>query len=125
MAEAFHAELLLFAVTPTFATLKPERSGPARLLPSTTTALLDLEADHLRDGLEQLADAAGTRGVRCRTVMKSGDAASVLLLAIEQEQPDLVVFASHGRKGLDTYLTESVGARLCHRSPVPLLVQPI
>jgi nucleotide-binding universal stress UspA family protein len=125
MAVAFQAELLLLGVAPTFATLNAERSGAAHMLPATTAALLDLEREQLRGDLLRLAETALGQDVRCAIELESGDAASALLAAIEQQRPDLVVFASHGKKGLDLFLTESVGARLCSHSPSPLLVQPI
>ncbi len=125
MAVAFSAELHLLAVVPTYANLKGQRSSAAQMLPSSTTVLLDVEAQEaggLIDGIRQRAEG---RGVRVAAEVVRGDPADVLLATIERSSPDLVVYASHGRRGIEALFDESVGAQLCKRSTAASLIQPI
>ncbi len=51
-----------------------------------------------------------------------GDPPEVILSYITENQIDLVVMGTHGRKGLDRVLFGSVAERVIKSSPVPVLV---
>ena len=76
-----------------------------------------------RAELEKLAAAhlAG-RDVAYRIETRSGEAADGILGQAQAMDADLVVLATHGRKGVSHFLLGSVAERVIRRSPRPVLV---
>ena len=52
----------------------------------------------------------------------SGDAVEEILKVVESEDIDLLIMATHGRKGLEHTLFGSVANNVLKKSPVPVLV---
>lgn len=61
----------------------------------------------------------GVTNVRRRVL--SGDPVTVILNVIENDDVDLVVLGTHGRKGLEHTVFGSVAENVVRRSPVPVL----
>lgn len=55
-------------------------------------------------------------------IIVSGDPVQEVLKTIEKEDIDLVVMATHGRKGLEHTIFGSVAENVVKKSPVPVLV---
>lgn len=70
--------------------------------------------------LEKLAAENGG-GVKYNTTVKHGHAVDEIIQVIKNSKPDLVVMATHGRKGLKHLLLGSVAERVVRLSPVPVL----
>src|SRR5690242_236456 len=62
--------------------------------------------------------------VHADAYLRLGQPAPCLLDAIQELRPDLVILGSHGRGAVRRALLGSVTARLCRKSPVPVLVVP-
>lgn len=71
--------------------------------------------------LSDLADAAERAGVETTTAVVEGSPARGITDYAADEQVDLIVMATHGRRGLDRYLLGSVTERVVRTSPVPVL----
>jgi nucleotide-binding universal stress UspA family protein len=96
-----------------------------------TNALpLDARAEHVfeyltEEGLlaeEQIVERAEDRGVE--TVVsgvREGSPHEVILEYVEDNDIDLVVMGTHGRRGLDRYLLGSVTERVVRTADVPVL----
>ncbi|MCY2994184.1 MAG: universal stress protein [Planctomycetota bacterium] len=125
LAAACGAALTLVAVAPTFTSLEGRRTTAAQLQPAATLALLEIEAEQLAEQLRVTEDQARQLGVAVAALLLRGHPAECLLRAIADAHPDLVVFASHARKGVDALLDPGVGQQLCARSRAHLLVLPI
>ena len=125
LAAACQAALTLVAVAPTLAGLGVRRTTAAQLQPAAPAVLLEIEAEQLAQALRATEQQARDFGVRVSTQLLRGNPAECLLEAIASAQPNLVVFASHARKGMDAFLDPGVGQQLCARAPVHLLVLPI
>ena len=73
--------------------------------------------------LGAIAKAAKKAGVRCATVQMTSDfPADVILAVAGKEKCDLVVMASHGRRGLKGVLLGSETQDVLSRSKIPVLV---
>jgi nucleotide-binding universal stress UspA family protein len=87
--------------------------------------------DELRPALRaeaHLAAACGrahAEGVAATAHLRTGDPVPVLLEAIEELCPDLVVAGSHGRGAVLRALMGSVSSELWQRSPVPVVAVPL
>jgi nucleotide-binding universal stress UspA family protein len=73
--------------------------------------------------LERVAEMAKSAGVNCATVhMKDHFPDEGIIAAAKENGCDLIVIASHGRRGLARLLLGSVAARVVALSSVPVLV---
>jgi nucleotide-binding universal stress UspA family protein len=57
-----------------------------------------------------------------KAVVVAGDASEEIINYIEDQQIDLVVMGTHGRKGMDKIMFGSVAERVLKLSPVPVMV---
>jgi nucleotide-binding universal stress UspA family protein len=60
-------------------------------------------------------------GVPYEIEVATGQPAPTILQAAERVQADVIVMATHGRKGVDHFLLGSVAERVLRESPVPVL----
>ena len=73
--------------------------------------------------LDKVRDRARERGVRIRTAQASSDlVAESIIAAAKKHRSDLIVMASHGRKGLKRVLLGSETQHVLTHSSVPVLV---
>ncbi|QCJ48069.1 universal stress protein [Haloprofundus sp. MHR1] len=94
-----------------------------------TLATVDLGAERVLTMLEEEGDAAVERlrsraedaGLDVVTAVESGSPASIIVDYSEDHDVDLVVMATHGRRGLDRYLLGSVAERVVRGSDAPVL----
>ena len=57
-----------------------------------------------------------------KRILISGDPASEILKAVEQEDIDMIVMGTHGRKGMEHAIFGSVAENVVKKSPVPVTV---
>ena len=57
-----------------------------------------------------------------KTAVVAGDAAEKIIEYAEDQNIDLVIMGTHGRKGMDKIIIGSVAERVLKASPVPVLV---
>lgn len=62
------------------------------------------------------------KGVRVRSLVRSGTAAGTILEIAESERADLIAMTTHGRSGLSRWTFGSVAEKVLRASPVPLLL---
>jgi nucleotide-binding universal stress UspA family protein len=74
--------------------------------------------------LDELAGTIRERGVRCEVATLHGDPALQILQAARDLEADLVVMATHGRKGVRRVVLGSVTEAVLHATPCPLLTIP-
>jgi nucleotide-binding universal stress UspA family protein len=77
-----------------------------------------------RAHLGELASLIGEAGVRCDVAIVHGDPALQILLAARERKADLIVMATHGRKGVPRVVLGSVTEAVLHATPCPLLTIP-
>ncbi|MFS8065602.1 MAG: universal stress protein, partial [Byssovorax sp.] len=96
---------------------------PESLLLPTPAAADEMERAatiHL-DGLAKLIREAG---VRCEVSVVRGDPALHILQAARDDDDDLIVMATHGRRGVSRVVLGSVTEAVLHATPCPLLTIP-
>lgn len=80
----------------------------------------DLNADEI---LRDVARLAETRGVRCRVIQVEQQHPHEAIIKVATEQCcDLIVMASHGRRGLSAALLGSVTAKVLANAAIPVLI---
>jgi nucleotide-binding universal stress UspA family protein len=125
LARACAAELHLLMVIHTFSTLAGQRAASARLLPRTTSALLDIARHSAQDYLQQRAAQAQAQGLIVTAEIRRGDPARKIAQAIRAIGADAVVLGTHGRAGMDALWAGSVVPRISRRAREPLLLVPV
>ncbi len=86
---------------------------------------LDYMEREARAALEEfLGNVERPEGVRVDTRLEMGEAADVILQVLAEDEHDLVVMGTHGRRGLERLLMGSVAERTIRHSRVPVLTVP-
>ena len=121
MASKFNAELVAVKVIPRYVQTYFEGSF--------TVADIDVKsieaqwAAGAQQVLDKIATSAAAKGVSVKTaVIKSDDIADGLVKAANKMKVDLIVMASHGRKGVKRLLLGSETQNVLTHSEVPVLV---
>jgi nucleotide-binding universal stress UspA family protein len=122
MARAFASRIELLTVVPTFGSLSGGGRAASRLLPGTTSRMLEISAREAQAAVAEQAASLAVQGVGATGRVQRGDAARRILRAAARA--DLVVLATHGRAGAGAFWAGSVGSRVCAASPVPVLLVP-
>ncbi len=125
LARACAADLHLLTVVPTLATLSGERGTSARLLPTATSAWLDMAEEDAGAHLHQNAKDLQALALRTSTEVCRGDPATVIARTAQRVQANLIVVGTHGKRGMDAFWSGSVAAQVSSRSCVPLLLVPV
>ncbi|GAB7091273.1 universal stress protein [Halorubrum luteum] len=74
-----------------------------------------------KDATERVARAAGDAGIDAVTTVSSGTAYRSIIDYADENDVDMIVMGTHGRKGIDRYLLGSVTERVVRTSDVPVL----
>jgi nucleotide-binding universal stress UspA family protein len=114
LARRHRAELRLLHVLPVRA--------EAILMPRPAAAV---EADAAaRAHLEEMAGLIREDGVHCTVALAHGDPAFQILQHARELGADVIVMATHGRKGVPRVVLGSVTEAVLHATPCPLLTIP-
>ncbi len=70
---------------------------------------------------EKLAREWFEARVPCQILIWSGDPAAAILRAARDLDADLIVMATHGRRGIDRFILGSVAEQIVRESPKPVL----
>ena len=95
-------------------------SGLGVSMVETTTAIQ--KAAH--EALDRVIEALRGEGVHARGILKCGPAWEQILEAAKEEQVDLIVLGTHGRRGLSRALLGSVAEKIVRLSTLPVLTIP-
>ena len=121
LAKAVGARVTALFVAPPATPLVFEHFLPVRYMtPDDHADLIAREAAHALGAVEKAAKAAG---VACETMQVTGDfPADAIVDAAAKHKCDLIVMASHGRKGISAMLLGSETQKVLLHSKVPVLV---
>jgi len=79
--------------------------------------------DEAQAAVDAVAKSSATKGVQCKTVTaKSDSVADAVIATAKKHGCDLIVMASHGRKGIKRLLLGSETQHVLTHSVVPVLV---
>ena len=121
MAAAFHAELLVVKVVPHYIQSYFEGSFAVSYVDSKK--IEDQWTQTAQKVLDKVQTEAAALGVNANTlVIKSDDIAQGLIDQAEQFKAELIVMASHGRKGIKRLLLGSETMAVLTHVKIPVLV---
>jgi nucleotide-binding universal stress UspA family protein len=125
LARGCGAALHLLAVVPTLQTLPPRHVATARLLPAATSALLAMTQDEIQAYLQRHLTALQAKGFTVTAEVLRGDPARAIVSATWRVGADLVVLATHRKRGLDAFWEGSVAPKVSKNSNSFLLLVPV
>lgn len=118
------APVHLIRVVPTLASLSGQWVTTSRLLPKTTSQMLDVSEEEADRYLQGHEDSLRAAGVDVSRHVARGAPADVLAKAAVEIGADLIIIGTHGKIGMDAFWSGSVTPRLCHHCRIPLLLIP-
>jgi len=118
LAKALKAKVLATTVTEPWT-----ETGASMPNPSVAQSYEEGAGESARRIAFSICEAAKTREVACSTLHVWGKhPAEGILDAARKNDCDLIVMASHGRRGLGRILLGSVAQEVLVRSPIPVLI---
>jgi nucleotide-binding universal stress UspA family protein len=113
------AQVVGLTVLPEFHTMTLN----SEMLEDTRSQFLASAEQQAQAWLQVVSDAARSAGVPCNTVQVTSDDPYEAILQIAKERKcDLIVMASHGRKGIKGVLLGSETQKVLVHSDIPVLV---
>ena len=121
LAATCGAELVALKVVPRYPQTYFEGSIP--LSPNEIGRIEKQWADAAAENLASVQKSATAKGVTCKTVTVKSDVVSdAIINTAKKQKVDLVVLASHGRKGIKRLLLGSETQQVLTHSKIPVLV---
>jgi nucleotide-binding universal stress UspA family protein len=120
-AKKTHARVTAIHVVPEFTMMVDD--GITMLSPALKKRFEDEGRARAQKMLNDVAKQARSRGVRCATLCVASDLPYQQIIAVARKKKcDLIMMASHGRRGLSSLLLGSETAKVLLHSKVPVLV---
>jgi nucleotide-binding universal stress UspA family protein len=124
LARACAASVHLVSVIQTLDTLSGQRAATARMLPGTTSALLNLKQQGAEEYLQQQVKPLQTAGITATVEVARGDPAKLIARAAQQVKADLIVLGTHSKTNLDAFWSGSITPKIAGQTRIPLLLAP-
>ncbi len=125
LAGKFGAALHLSMVVELFTTLSGVRAVTSRLLPGTTSRLLEISARNGEKFVQQRLSELLRQGYNASADVLRGDPVGVIVKSAQTIKADLIVLATHGKSGMEGFLAGSFSHKLCSLCTTPLLLIPV
>jgi nucleotide-binding universal stress UspA family protein len=124
LGKSCHAPVHLIRVVPTYSSLSGQWVPTSRLLPKTTSQMLDAAEEEADEYLKRHEDTLRAHGVDVTRHIARGAPADIIAKAADEIGVDLIVIGTHGKIGMDAFWSGSTTPRLCHHCRIPLLLIP-
>lgn len=119
MTRHWEARLLLVTVV-----RQPEGWWGIGGAPPSPEALASAIAEGQKEILDEIEAELDLQGVTYETMQELGDPVSRLIAVSEDNEASLIVIGRRGAGVAERVLLGSVADRLCHHSPIPVMVVP-
>ncbi len=119
------AKIHLFSAIPRFGTMSGEFTQSNRLLPGTTSRMMDMLVTDAEEYLTKLKDKLEQSGLKVTSGYSRGDPAEEITEAAKKKKADLIILATHGKKGAEAFWEGSITPKISKSSSIPLLLVPI
>jgi nucleotide-binding universal stress UspA family protein len=125
LAMIFQAKLHLLYVVPTAGSVTPEEVPGARLAPTTTRLLLDLETEQTIGRMKEHLQLLLARNVEASGNVERGQAEPAIVGTATDRQADIVAMATMGLAGIGAFWANDLVSRICASYEGALLLFPV
>ncbi len=124
-ARCCQAIIRLVSVVPTFDTIPGKWFQVGRLLPGTTSEMLDIEAEEMSKILELQASVLRKKDIVAETKVLRGDPGHLIAVDAEESAAAMIVMATHGKSGMSALWEGSVAHKVFAESMKPVMLMPV
>jgi nucleotide-binding universal stress UspA family protein len=124
-ARSCQAIIRFVSVVPTFDTIPGKWFQVGRLLPGTTSEMLDIEAEEMAHFLVLQASFLRDKGFVSETKVLRGDPGHLISIDAEQSNVAMIVMATHGNAGMSALWEGSVAPKVFAESRKPIMLLPL
>jgi nucleotide-binding universal stress UspA family protein len=125
LAGMCRATIHLLSAIPHFGTMSGELTAANRYLPGTTTKMMDMivpdAAEYLRGILMKLEQ----KGLTVTATISRNEPAAAIAETARTVHADIIVLATHGRKGTQAFWEGSVTPKVSKATSIPILLVPV
>ena len=125
LARACGAELRLIMAVHTLQTLPGEHGATARLLPTASSAILDLNEAQAEEYLRQHEQKLNEAGIKVSSQVCRGEPVKMVERAARSMDADLLVLSTHGKSGIEAFWSRSFAPNLARIARHPILFVPV
>ncbi len=125
LAKTFQSELYAMQVVPSVPMLSQNGFTPQAPL-AFDVPLYEKELEqNTKESLEKTIAEHVPKKITVKSAVELGEPADGIVDFARREKVELIVMATHGRKGFDHFLLGSVAEKVIRNSPVPVLTVPM
>lgn len=122
LATVYGAAIHLVSVVPRRVDLGGAGAAIGRFLPTATTAFLDEQERELTSYGSNLVETLQAEGITAQLRVERGDPTTLILQALQATGADLLVLATHARRGWTAFWSGSVAPRVLSQWRRPTLL---
>ena len=125
LAKLLKAELHLLTVVETLLTLSGSEAATGILLPSATSAMLEIAEEDALERLEDKASEWRSEGLTVTLDVHRGEPVQWIIKDAITHNCDLIVLGTHGKSGINAFWSGSSAPRIPGLTKIPLLLIPV
>lgn len=125
LAKAYAAEIYLLTIIPTYATLTGENAAASSMLPATTTAILEIKEQTVKEDLQGHLDELLRAGCAAKAEILRGDPAALIVKTAKKVEADLILLSTHRKAGINAFWARSVAPNVVRKTQIPILLLPL
>ncbi len=125
LAELCQAKIHLMIAVPRLGTMSGELTTITRYLPGTTARMMDMVVPDARAYLRKLGSKFEDLGQTISTTISRSDPSKAIFKIARTSKSDLIILATHGKRGAKPFWEGSVTPRVIRSSELPILLVPV
>lgn len=125
LSQSCQAKLHLVMVIHELSTLPGEQAAAAVLLPTATSALLEMDCEAGELYLAGLMGKLLEKHIPVTGEVQRGDPARQIVRAAKEFQADMIVLGTHSKTAMDAFWSGSVTPKIATQTHLPLLLVPV
>ena len=125
LAKMCGARIHLLIAIPQFGTMSGELTPTNRLLPGTTAKMMDMIVPDAEEYLNLLQTRIEPEGLKVSTSTSRNKPGLAIPKTAKAVSADLIILATHGKKGAEAFWNGSVTPKISKSSKIPLLLVPV
>lgn len=125
LAKLYGAELYLLTVIPTLGTLTGEKAAVSVLLPTTTTAVLNIKEETAKEHLQVHLDQLLKAGCKAKAEIARGDPVTITVNVAKHIDADLILLSTHIKAGMNAFRACDVAPNAARWTKIPILFVPL